>query len=150
VPPAARPSTPRRPAVPAPVSHPFLGRLPRAGAMPLLARQPTPPPSTARTRAVRRALHEPAELGRARCAGRGRGPRQRREHGPHPVWPWAVRPRGRGPRLHFVTGPSAVSAQRHPVNFLYFLIYPIHCKFKNLCRIHLNSENYKTNFVGKV
>jgi hypothetical protein len=34
--------------------------------------------------------------------------------------------------------------------FIYFLIYSIHCKFKNLCRIHLNSENYETNFVEKV
>jgi hypothetical protein len=43
-----------------------------------------------------------------------------------------------------------VSAQWHPVKFYYFLIYSIHCKFKNLCRIHFNSENYETNFVGKV
>jgi hypothetical protein len=34
--------------------------------------------------------------------------------------------------------------------YFIFLIYSIHCKFKNLCRIHLNSENYETNFVGKV
>jgi hypothetical protein len=43
---AARPSTPRRAAVPAPVSRPFLSRLPRAAAVP-------------------RALHGPTELGRA-------------------------------------------------------------------------------------
>jgi hypothetical protein len=36
------------------------------------------------------------------------------------------------------------------IDFYIFLIYSIHCKFKNLCRIHLNSENYETNFVGKV
>jgi hypothetical protein len=59
-------------------------------------------------------------------------------------------PRGRGPRPHCATGPSAVSAQWHPVKFYYFLIYSIHCKFKKLCRIHLNSKNYETNFVGMV
>jgi hypothetical protein len=48
------------------------------------------------------------------------------------------------------SGPSVVSAQWHPVKFYYFLISSIHCKFKKLCRIHLNSENYETNFVGKV
>jgi hypothetical protein len=75
-----------------------------------------PPCSTVATccATVRCALRGPAELGRARCAGRGqagpsprgRGPCQRREHGSHPVWPWAVRPR-------CATGPSAVSAQWH-------------------------------------
>jgi hypothetical protein len=34
--------------------------------------------------------------------------------------------------------------------FSIFRIYSIPCKFKNLCRIHLNSENYETNFLGKV
>jgi hypothetical protein len=48
---------------------------------------------------------------------------------------------------HCASGPRAVSAQWHPVKFYYFLIYSIYCKFKNLCRIHLNSENYETNFV---
>jgi hypothetical protein len=33
--------------------------------------------------------------------------------------------------------------------FLYFSEYiQILAKFKNLCRIHLNSENYETNFAG--
>jgi hypothetical protein len=54
------------------------------------------------------------------------------------------------PRPHCASGPSVVSALWHPVKFYYFLIYSIHCKFKNLCRIHLNSENYERNFVGKV
>jgi hypothetical protein len=58
--------------------------------------------------------------------------------------------RARGPRSHCASGPSAISAQWHPVKFYYFLIYSIHCKFKNLCMIRLNSENYETNFVGKV
>jgi hypothetical protein len=57
--------------------------------------------------------------------------------------------RTRGPRPHCASGPSAVSAQWHPVKFYYFLIYSFQCKFKNLCRIHLISENYETNFVGK-
>jgi hypothetical protein len=34
--------------------------------------------------------------------------------------------------------------------FSIFWIYSIPCKFKNLCRIHLNSEKYETNFVVKV
>jgi hypothetical protein len=68
-----------------------------------------------------------------------------------PSWAalWAVRPRGRGPRPRCATGLSVISAQWHPVKFYYFLIYSIHYKFKNLCMIHLNSENYETNFVGK-
>jgi hypothetical protein len=36
------------------------------------------------------------------------------------------------------------------IDFDIFLIYSIHYKFKNLCSIHLNSENYETNLVGKV
>jgi hypothetical protein len=44
---AARPSRPRRAAVPALVSRPFLGRLPRAGAVPPPARRATPPPRVA-------------------------------------------------------------------------------------------------------
>jgi hypothetical protein len=59
-------------------------------------------------------------------------------------------PCGRGTRPRCATGPSVISAQWHPVKFYYFLIYPIHYKFKNLCRIHLNLENYETNFVRKV
>jgi hypothetical protein len=83
-------------------------------------------------RTVRHLLRGPAELGRPSAAHTGHAPR------------------GCRPRWHCASGPSAVSAQWHPVKFYYFLIYSIHCKFKNLCRIHLNSENYETNFVGKV
>jgi hypothetical protein len=50
----------------------------------------------------------------------------------------------------YATGPSANSAQRTRLNFINFLIYSILCKFKNLCRIRLNSKNYETNFVGNV
>jgi hypothetical protein len=62
----------------------------------------------------------------------GRAPRG---SGPRPTWPWAA---------------HAGRAQWQPVKFFYFLIYSIRCKFKNLCRIHLNSKNYETNFVGRV
>jgi hypothetical protein len=41
-------------------------------------------------------------------------------------------------------GPEALK-----LIFIFFLIYSIHCKFKNLCRIHLNSENYETNLLEK-
>jgi hypothetical protein len=79
-----------------------------------------------------RALRGPAELGHASAA--------HASHASH----------GRGPLTHCASGPSVVSAQWHPVKFYYFLIYSIHCKLKKLCRIHLNSENYETNFVGSV
>jgi hypothetical protein len=39
-------------------------------------------------------------------------------------------------------GPVAVE-----LFFSIFRIYSNSCKCKNLCRIHLNSENYETNFV---
>jgi hypothetical protein len=86
-----------------------------------------------------RATPAEAELGR-QC--HARGPRTLRRPRPWAAWSWAT-----PYTVHL--GP-AVSAQLHPVKFYYFLIYSIHCKFKNLCRIDLNSENYETNFVGKV
>jgi hypothetical protein len=70
-----------------------------------------------------RAAPAEANLGRPRVVvDRARGPRQRkrREHGPRPMWPWAVHSRGRGPRPRCATGPSAVSAQWHSVKFYIF------------------------------
>jgi hypothetical protein len=63
-----------------------------------------------------------------------------------------------GPSLCHERGPSATvqlgrawfQPRGTQIKFYYFLIYSIHCKFKILCRIHMNSENYETNFVGKV
>jgi hypothetical protein len=111
-----RPSTPRR--RPRAGEPPFLGRLPCTGTMPPPARRAAPPPC------VVRCASRPswaAHAGRASAASTGRALR------------------GRGPRPRCATEPSVVLAQWHPVKFLYFLIYSIHCKFKNLCRIHLNS-----------
>jgi hypothetical protein len=82
---AARPSTPRRAAVPAPVSRPFLDRLPRVGAV--------PPPCAARcTGRPSWAVH----TGRASAASTSRAPR------------------GHGSCLHCATVPSTVSAQWQP------------------------------------
>jgi hypothetical protein len=45
-------------------------------------------------------------------------------------------------------GPQADSARWHLIYFSIFRLYSNPCKFKDLCRIHLNSENYETNFIG--
>jgi hypothetical protein len=66
-----------------------------------------PSPATADCRPLTR----PSQAAPRVAVGRAREPRQRREHGPRPTWPWAVRPRGRGPHPHCATGPIAVSAQ---------------------------------------
>jgi hypothetical protein len=102
-------------------------------------------------------------------AGRGR-PSEHRPRVAHPGRASAVNtgraPRGRGPRTRCARGPSR-RRERGPsatvqlgrarfrpsdtrISFSNFRIYSNSCKFKNLCRIHLNSENYETNFVGKV
>jgi hypothetical protein len=89
-----------------------------------------------------------------------------RERWPLRRAPWAVRPRGCGPRTRCARqprrrrehGPRATvqlgRARIRPsdtrFSFSNFRIYSNSCKFKILCRIHLNSENYETNFVGKV
>jgi hypothetical protein len=86
VPPAARPSTSRRAAVPSPVSHPFLGRLPCAGAVPPLAHRAVPPLCSVAM------LSWAAHATPAEAVGR--------EHGPRP---------------RCATGPSAVSAQWQPI-----------------------------------
>jgi hypothetical protein len=56
-----------------------------------------------------------------------------------------------GPRRHCGCGPRVTvqmgRARIRQINFSIFRIYSIPCKFKNLCRILLNSENYETNFV---
>jgi hypothetical protein len=121
---AARPSLLRCAAVSAPVSRCF----------PVVSRAPIPSRHRAvmpRACAVRCALRGPAELGS-----------QRRAHGPCPAWLRAAPCTVHLGRERF--RPSSTG-----LKFYYFLIYSIHCKFKNLCRIHLISENYETNFVGK-
>jgi hypothetical protein len=60
------------------------------------------------------------------------------------------RRRGRGPSATVHLGRAWFRPRGTQIDFFYFVIYSILCKFKNLCRIHLNSENYETNFVGKV
>jgi hypothetical protein len=57
----------------------------------------------------------------------------------------SCRPRGTAPLGHG-QGIDPLALFRH--FFSIFRIYSNPCKFKNLCRIRLNSENYETNFVG--
>jgi hypothetical protein len=90
----------------------------------------------ARARAMHRVLHGLAELGRARCAGRG-------QPGPRLAWPWAA--------------PALCDWAEHSfgrvalgLDFIFSEYIQFLANSKNLCRIHLNSENYETNFVGKV
>jgi hypothetical protein len=67
----------------------------------------------------------------------------RREHGP------CARVAAR--RAHAVRlGRARFRPSDTRFRFYIFRIYLIRYKFKNLCRIHLNSENYEINFVGKV
>jgi hypothetical protein len=75
---------------------------------------------------------DPASAGRAHCA-----------HGPS-------RCRERGPCATVQLGQARIRPSDTRFSFSNFRIYSKSCKFKNLCRIHLNSENYETNFVGKV
>jgi hypothetical protein len=75
------------------------------------ARRQAVPPTRARARAMRR-------VGRPSWAA-------------HAAPAEAVG-RTRGPCPHCASGSSAVSAPWHPVKFYYFLIYSIHCKFKNV------------------
>jgi hypothetical protein len=71
---------------------------------------------------------------------------------------WSVKLWAAAVKLRAVSRPHAWAAARatlgrgriRPMTLLYFFIFWIpsnQCKFKNLCRIHLNSENYETNFV---
>jgi hypothetical protein len=133
----ARPSPSRRSAVSAPVSrHLPVVSMRRCRAV---ARRQAAPPRVARRAPCaarpRSSWASAAHAGRARCDR------------PRPWAAPALRTRavprvatGRAP--HCASGPRAILAQWHPVKFYYFLIYSIRYKFKNLCRIHLNSENY--------
>jgi hypothetical protein len=96
--------------------------------------------------ALHRAVAGRAGRGRPserRPCPRGRGPRTRCARG-------LSRRRGRGPSTTVHLGRAWFRPRGTQIDFFYFLIYSILCKFKNLCKIHLNSENYETNFVGKV
>jgi hypothetical protein len=129
---AARPSPSRRAAVSTPVSRrfPVVSRalVPSRHRFAEQRRRVVP----VRARAVRRALRGSAELGR-----------KRRAREPCPAWLRAT------PRTVHL-GQERFRPSSTGLKFYYFLIYSIHCKFKILCRIHLNLENYETNFVGKV
>jgi hypothetical protein len=63
-----------------------------------------------------------------------------RGRGLHPAWPWAMCSLCRW-------AMAKDSARWHLICFSIFQIYLNPCKFKNLCRIHLNSKNYETIFV---
>jgi hypothetical protein len=133
---AARPDTPPRLAraatIPTAPSRRSPDRLAHRASVPT-----EPPP---RQRAARPPRSEAASPGLPRRSPVAVVPRRRPRTG-EPLVP--------RPRPHCAYGPSVISAQRHSNCFFYFLIYSIHCKFKNLCRIHLNSENHETNFFGK-
>jgi hypothetical protein len=116
-----------------PIDVALLGRFPRTGAVPSQARRVAPPCAVLADRAG------PRTLRRSRPSRAAPAPRMQ-----------AVPRVAAGRAAHCASGLSAVSAQWHPVKFYYFLIYSIHCKFKNLCRILFNSENYEINFVGMV
>jgi hypothetical protein len=45
-------------------------------------------------------------------------------------------------------GRKRISAHWPPIALLFSVYIQILSKFKNLCRIRLNLENYETNFVG--
>jgi hypothetical protein len=80
-----------------------------------------------------------AELGHAPC---GRGPRALCTWVELTSSAWAMRTVQLG-RARFRPSGSRFK-------FSIFRIYSNPYKFKKLCRIHLNSENYETNFVGKI
>jgi hypothetical protein len=75
---------------------------------------------------------------------------------------WAVTVMGREPAMHTGRCPEQLWAARHytvgprpgnrPIGFCFIFLFSdivqIFAKFKNLCRVHLNSESYKPNFVG--
>jgi hypothetical protein len=52
-----------------------------------------------------------------------------------------------GPHRTVHLGRAWFRPKATQIKFYYFLIYSIHCKFKNLCRIHLNSENYEKKLL---
>jgi hypothetical protein len=54
---------------------------------------------------------------------------------------------GRGPCVTMQLGRARIRPSDSRINFSIFRIYSNPCKFKNLCRIYLNSENYETNFI---
>jgi hypothetical protein len=56
----------------------------------------------------------------------------------------------RGPSATVHLGRAWFWPSGTQIDFSIFRIYLNSCTFKNLCRIHFNSENYETNFVGKV
>jgi hypothetical protein len=124
-----------------------------------LAARPTP--SRRRPRAGEPPFPRPSSVRRCRAAvGIDVQCRRRALRGPAVPSGPRTRPRlcGRGPCAPVAAGRARTvrlgRARFQPsgtrLNFYYFLIYSIHCKFINLCRIQLNSENYERNFVGKV
>jgi hypothetical protein len=90
----------------------------------------------------RRLPHGPRPARQARAA--------RCAHGPRALCTWAeLMPRAWAKcTVHLGRAWFRPSGSRF--KFSIFRIYSNPCKFKNLCRIHLNSENYETNFFGEV
>jgi hypothetical protein len=130
----------RRAAVSTLVSHrPAISRTPVLSRRRLARRRAA---ACTRAHAVRRALaREPRALRRPRPRPSGRGPCARVAAG-----------RARAVCVGHAHCASRLSVNSAQCTRLILLIsdYSILYKFKNLCRIHLNSENYETNFVGKV
>jgi hypothetical protein len=118
-----------------------------AGHTATCARRAVIAPTCAAPSRATQAEADPASAA-ARCTHgprqrRGRGPRTRYARGPS-------RCRERGPRATVQLGQARIRPSDTRFSFSNFRIYSNSCKFKNLCRILLNSENYETNFVGKV
>jgi hypothetical protein len=56
---------------------------------------------------------------------------------------------GRGPCITVQLGRARIQPSGSRIKFSIFRIYSNPCKFKNLCRIHLNSENYKQFLLNR-
>jgi hypothetical protein len=84
---------------------------------------------------------------RAAPVSRAPFPRSSPVHRPRPSWAAPRVAMGRARAVQLGRARFRPSGTRS--RFSIFRIYSIPCKFKNLCRIHLNSENYETNFVRK-
>jgi hypothetical protein len=126
---AVSPEPPPWPPHRSPVAVAPRRRLPYAGVVPLSAHRAALSPSRAVAEQHRRCALAPCT---ARCMGR-------------PSWATHA---GRAHTVHL--GRVWFRPRGTQIVFYIFLIYSISCKFKNLCRIHLNSENYEPNFVGRV
>jgi hypothetical protein len=95
-------------------------------------------------------------VGHAHSAGRHTGPVAIGPHAGHaPLCARAAAPGSSGPQAAVQAirasaiplGRKQISTHWPPIALLFSVYIQILLKFKNLCRIRLNSKNYETNFV---